>query len=250
VFSLTEIPDKQSGPVGIRVVRHYSGPVPSIPPSRFEGFPAEALAFYRQLAADNTKTFWAAHKGEYDTQVRGPLEALTGELAVEFGQFKIFRPYRDVRFSKDKTPYKTHIGAVTEGEGGEFYYLQVSAEGLFVASGYYQMAKDQLDRFRRAVDDEVSGEDLLARVKGLRRRYEFHGKELSSAPRGFSRDHPRLWLLQHKGLTAQRTVGTPKWLHSPQAKGRTTEIWRGAEPMNEWLNQHVGPSTLAPDEVR
>jgi uncharacterized protein (TIGR02453 family) len=154
-----------------------------------------------------------------------------------------------VRFSKDKTPYKTHIGAVTEGEGGEFYYLQVSAEGLFLASGYYQMAKDQLDRFRLAVDDEVSGEELVARIAGLRRRYEFHGKELSTAPRGYPRDHPRLWLLQHKGLTAQRTVGTPKWLSSRQAMGRIAEIWRGAAPMNEWLNRYVGPSTLAPDDA-
>jgi uncharacterized protein (TIGR02453 family) len=249
VFSLRTIFDKQLWPRGRRVSPHYSDVVPSIPSPRFEGFSGGAIDFYRRLEADNTKTFWAEHKAEYENDLRAPMEALAGELEHDFGQFKIFRPYRDVRFSKDKTPYKTHIGAVTEGEGGEFYYLQVSAEGLFVASGYYQMAKDQLDRFRRAVDNGVSGEDLVRRLKALQRRYEFHGKELTTAPRGYPRDHPRLWLLQHKGLTAQRTVGTPKWLHSRQAMSRIAEIWRGAEPMNEWLNRHVGPSTLAPDDA-
>ncbi len=223
--------------------------MPSTSVRPFEGFPAGAIDFYRRLGADNTKTFWAEHKAEYEANLRAPMEALAEELSEEFGQFKIFRPHRDVRFSKDKTPYKTHIGAVTEGEGGEFYYLQVSAEGLFVASGYYQMAKDQLDRFRRAVDDDVSGDDLVARIKSLQRRYSFHGKELSTAPRGYPRDHPRLWLLQHKGLTAQRTVGTPQWLHSRQAKGRIAAIWRGAAPVNEWLNRYVGPSTQAPDDA-
>ena len=216
---------------------------------RFEGFPPGAVDFYRGLSADNTKAFWAAHKPQYEADLKIPMEALTAELADDFGQFKIFRPYRDVRFSKDKTPYKTHIGAVTEGEGGEFYYLQMSADGLFVGTGYYQMAKDQLARFRSAVDDDVAGEDLEARLKALRRRYEFHGKELATAPRGYPRDHPRVWLLQHKGLTAHRAFGTPKWLQTRQALTRIADTWRGAAPMNEWLNEHVGPSTEAPDDA-
>ncbi|MEO8106937.1 MAG: DUF2461 domain-containing protein [Actinomycetes bacterium] len=215
---------------------------------RFEGFPLGGVDFYRGLSANNSKTYWAKHRAQYETDLKIPMESLTYELADEFGQFKIFRPYRDVRFSKDKSPYKTHLGAVTEGDGGEFYYLQMSANGLVVGTGYYQMAKDQLVRFRSAVDDDGAGEDLEARIKKLRRRYEFHGKELATAPRGYPRDHKRVWLLQHKGLTAHRSFGTPKWLQTRQALPRVAATWRGAALMNEWLNEHVGPSTEAPAE--
>ena len=77
----------------------------------FSGWPEEALDFYDGLAADNTKTYWTEHKAFYTDKVLGPMTELTEELAAEFGEPKIFRPYRDVRFSRDKSPYKTHIGA-------------------------------------------------------------------------------------------------------------------------------------------
>jgi hypothetical protein len=92
----------------------------------FSGWPEEALDFYDGLAADNTKTYWTAYKAVYTEKILGPMTDLTEELAAEFGEPKIFRPYRDVRFSPDKTPYKTHIGAVIGGSG----YVQLSAEGL------------------------------------------------------------------------------------------------------------------------
>ena len=78
----------------------------------FSGWPEEALDFYDGLAADNSKTYWTANRPVYDELVLGPMAELVEELAAEFGDTKIFRPYRDVRFSKDKTPYKTHIGAM------------------------------------------------------------------------------------------------------------------------------------------
>lgn len=217
-------------------------------PTRFTGFPLAGVEFYHRLAADNSKAFWEANREIFETAVRAPMIALTDSLAEEFGTFKLFRPNRDVRFSKDKSPYKTHQGAVTEGQGGEYYYLQISAEGLFLASGYYQMATDQLDRFRRAVVDEASGPTLVATVAKLERRYDITGRELSTAPRGYPRDHPRVRFLQHKGVMAARQVGTPAWLSTPQARRRIAEAWRGAAPLNEWFNIHVGPSTLAPDE--
>ena len=128
----------------------------------FTGFPVAALDFYEDLEADNSKAFWAAHKAVYDDCVRGPMLALLAELEEEFGEGKAFRPYRDVRFSKDKSPYKTAAGAVTEGEGGEHYYVQISAEGLMIGSGYYRMAPDQLARFREA--PPTSGELDRARA--------------------------------------------------------------------------------------
>jgi len=95
----------------------------------FKGWPAEALEFYEGLEADNTRTYWLAHKPDYDDLVRAPMQALLDELAPAWGAGKIFRPYRDVRFSADKTPYKTHIGARLEGGG----YIQLGADGLAAA---------------------------------------------------------------------------------------------------------------------
>ena len=77
----------------------------------FRGWPAEALEFYERLEADNSKAYWTAHKEDYETVVLSPMKAIPAELAPEFGDGKVFRPNRDVRFSTDKSPHKTHIGA-------------------------------------------------------------------------------------------------------------------------------------------
>src|SRR6478735_8902887 len=108
----------------------------------FSGWPEEALDFYDGLAADNTKTYWTANKSVYEERVLGPMAELVEELAPDFGETKIFRPYRDVRFSQDKTPYKTHIAAMV-GSG----YVQLSADGLAAGDGMYVLAADQLDRY-------------------------------------------------------------------------------------------------------
>lgn len=221
------------------------------PTERFTGFPPEAVELYRRLEHENTRAFWTANKDVYEHAVRAPLLALTGEVAAEFGPFHLFRPYRDVRFSHDKSPYKTHQGAVTEGEGGEAYYLHIGPEGLFVGTGYHRMARDQLIRFRDAVVDERSGPDLLRRVAALERKgYELGGEALKTAPRGYPRDHPRVRLLRCKGLTAGRTFGTPTWLSTRRALTRVTEGWRAARGLNEWLAAHVGPSLEPPDDRR
>src|SRR5487761_29009 len=132
----------------------------------FRGWPEEALEFYDGLTADNSKAYWTKHKQTYDDKVLRPMTELVEELASEFGEAKIFRPYRDVRFSKDKTPYKTHIGAMV-GSG----YVQFSAEGLAAGDGMYGMAPDQLDRYRQAVADEVTGGELTEVIAGV----EEHG---------------------------------------------------------------------------
>src|SRR2546430_13315162 len=119
----------------------------------FRGWPAEALEFYEGLAADNSKAYWTDHKSVYDQCVYAPMVELLAELADEFGPGKIFRPYRDVRFSADKTPYKTAIGASLERGG----YVQLSAEGLAAGSGMYHLEPDQLNRFRQAAARDLSG---------------------------------------------------------------------------------------------
>src|SRR6059036_3507285 len=121
----------------------------------FRGWPAEALEFFEGLEADNSKSYWQQHKSVYETKVRAPMEELLAELAPEFGEGRIFRPYRDIRFSADKSPYKTNIAAVV-GDG----YVHLSAEGLGAGSGMYEMAPDQLDRYRKAVGENRSGSAL------------------------------------------------------------------------------------------
>jgi uncharacterized protein (TIGR02453 family) len=186
----------------------------------------------------------------YEEAVRAPMEALAEEVAEEVGPLHLFRPYRDVRFSKDKTPYKTAIGAAGELEGGCVVYVQLSAAGLFVASGHYQPARDQLERFRAAVADDRSGAHLEAVVAALRAaRYDVGGEALKVAPRGYPRDHPRAALLRHKGVTAGRSFAPARWLHSAAAKDRVLATWRGAADLHAWLDRHVGPSTLPPDEL-
>ena len=216
----------------------------------FKGIPAEAFEFFERLEADNTKSFWEANKATYADAVRGPMEALAAEVDADFGPLRLFRPYRDVRFSKDKTPYKTACGAVGEDEGGCVYYVQVSSAGLGVATGMYHMAPDQLARFRDAVGG-AGGAELEPIVATLRTAgYDIGADSLKTAPRGWPRDHPRIDLLRLKGLTAWRQHSAVRWLHTAAAKKRIEQVWRDAAPMNGWLSAHVGPSELPPDDLR
>ncbi len=215
----------------------------------FRGWPAEAITFYEGLEADNSKAYWTANKATYEECVRAPFLALADEVRDEVGELRLFRPYRDVRFSKDKTPYKTAAGAAGELEGGSVVYVQVSAAGLFVGSGYYRLAADQLERFRPAVADDRSGPQLEEVVASLRQQgFDIGGEALKVAPRGFPRDHPRVALLRHKGVTAGRTFAPAKWLSTAKARDRVLDTWRAAAPLHAWLDRHVGPSTLPPDD--
>jgi uncharacterized protein (TIGR02453 family) len=206
----------------------------------FTGWPARAFEFYEGLEADNSKAYWTAHRAVYDNDVLAPMEALLAELAPEFGDGKIFRPYRDVRFSADKTPYKTAIGA-TLGNGG---YVHVSADSLAVALGYHLMAPDQLARYRHAVAEDVTGEQLRRVIADLEKRgVEVVGEQpLKTAPRGFSKDHPRVDLLRNKGLITWQEWPVDPWIHTAQAKARIVKQLRAAQPLQDWLDDRVGPS--------
>jgi uncharacterized protein (TIGR02453 family) len=218
--------------------------------SAFKGWPAAALEFYVGLEADNSKTYWTAHKDVYEDCVKAPFLALSDVVEREFGPMHVFRPYRDTRFSKDKTPYKTAAAAVTESQGGAAYYVQISALGLYVGSGYYHLAPDQLERYRAAVADSRKGPQFASAVDALRKKkYSVDAREsLKRVPRGFDADHPRAELLKRKGIHVGREFGAPRWLHSAGAAERIMTAWRDAEPVNRWLNKHVGPSTAAPPE--
>jgi len=202
----------------------------------------EAIEFYEGLEADNSKTYWQANKAVYASAVQAPMQALLDELAEEFGEGRIYRPYRDVRFSADKTPYKTAMGA-SLAHGG---YVQLSSHGLGVGCGYYMMAPDQLMSYRQAVADDALGTDLAARVAVAEKRglsVSAH-ETLKTVPRGFPKDHPRSGLLRHKGLITWKDWPAAAWLGTTQAKKRVVEALRSAQPLVQWLDAHVGPSAL------
>jgi uncharacterized protein (TIGR02453 family) len=206
----------------------------------FQGFPVEALDFYEGLESDNTKTYWTAHKQIYDECVRAPLIALCEVLEPEFGDVHLFRPYNDLRFAKDRNPYKEQQGAVVGG-----HYLHVSAAGLFAASGYHHMAADQVERYREAVDDERTGPKLERLVGKIRAKgYTVGGDALKTRPRDYPPDHPRIDLLRHKGLAAWVEFGSPPWLHTAEAGDRVAQAWRDLAPLSDWLDANVGPSRM------
>jgi uncharacterized protein (TIGR02453 family) len=202
----------------------------------FTGIPTAALDFYEDLEADNTKSFWTAHKNLYDEQVKAPIEALCEALAPEFGTPKFFRPYRDVRFSKDKTPYKLSCAAHLPGG-----YVSFSADGLFVGSGLYMPDPPQLARFRAAVADDRSGPELESIVATLRKHaYDVGAHDtLKTAPKGYPQDHPRIELLRSKGLVMSKSWPVGAWLGTKKAKDRVVTCLNAARPLNVWIERCV-----------
>jgi len=203
---------------------------------RFTGFPPESHEFFRDLAAHNNRDWFLAHKDVYQRACRAPMEALVAELEPRVGKAKISRINRDIRFSRDKAPYKTYIAA---GVGGN--YISLSADGLFVGGGFYAPDDGALQRFRAAIDDDTTGRRLQAIVRTLRRRgYEVGSHEtLSSAPRGYSSDHPRIELLKMKDLFAGRRFAPAAWMATAKARGRIDRVITDTAPLVKWLRQHV-----------
>ncbi len=202
----------------------------------FKGFPPESLQFFRELAAHNKRDWFLAHKDVYERACRAPMQALAAELEPRLGKAKISRINRDVRFSRDKAPYKTYIAA---GMGGN--YISLSPEGLFVGGGFYGADPGALQRFRAAVDEDTTGRRIQAIVTTLRRRgYEVRSHEtLSSAPRGYSPDHPRIDLLKMKDIFAGRRFAPAAWLATAKARGRIDRVITDTAPLVKWLRQHV-----------
>ncbi|HVV10186.1 DUF2461 domain-containing protein [Amycolatopsis sp.] len=215
---------------------------------KFTGFGEYAVEFYDGLGADNSKPYWEDNLKTYKEDVRGPMEALLAELTPEFGpdfgESKVFRPYRDVRFAKDKTPYKTHCGGVIEpGRGGGAYYVELSSAGLRVGGGCFHLQSDQLAKFRQAVDTDVHG-DALARILAQLRKagWQIAGDRLRTKPRGYPEDHPRIDLLRHRSLYAVRVWEPDDTLHERACLDRVRKAWRQVRAFNEWARDHVGVS--------
>ncbi len=208
----------------------------------FAGIPAQAFRFYADLEENNNRDWWLEHKPVYDSAVKEPMTLLLAELEPAFGAFKLFRPNRDVRFSPDKSPYKTAQGAVAAVTEGVGYYVQVSADGLMVGGGWHTSAPEQLARFRTAVDAAASGEALQAIVADVAGAgFSVEGEALKTVPRGFARDHPRADLLKYKSLYASTAAGRADWVGTPAAAGEVARRWEQLRPLMDWIGRHTSP---------
>jgi uncharacterized protein (TIGR02453 family) len=202
----------------------------------FTGWPVDAIEFYEGLEDDNSRAYWQAHKQVYDDCVKRPMEELLAELEADFGAGRIFRPNRDVRFSNDKTPYKVNCAAHLPGG-----YVSISADELFVGSGLYRPLPDELKRLRAAVDAERSGRELERIVAALRKaKYDVGAHDrVKRAPRGYTVDHPRIELLQLKGIVMSKAWPVGAWLGTRKAKDRIVTTLEAARPLNAWIDDHV-----------
>lgn len=207
--------------------------------SEFSGFPVAALDFYDDLEVDNTKSFWEANKAVYDESVKKPMVALTAALEPEFGSAKIFRPYRDVRFAKDKTPYKTHQGAFVAAGPATGFYVQVSAQGVRTGAGFYEASSPRLAAYREAVAEEKTGRALERILKKLGKDgWEIGGDRLKTSPRGYDAEHPRIELLRHRSLTVGRSHGFEPVVHTPELLDVVRADWQALRPLVEWVATH------------
>ncbi|WP_127125498.1 DUF2461 domain-containing protein [Georgenia sp. SYP-B2076] len=206
----------------------------------FTGFPLWGPQFYAQLERHNTREFWDEHKAQWERDVREPMLALVAALEPEFGPARVFRPYRDLRFSADKSPYKTHQGAISGPAPGFGFYVGLDADGLLAGGGFRTHSAEQTDRFRRAVDADDDGV-LPGIVATLQQQgFTIEGASLKTQPRGYPADHPRIVLLRRKELMAITNVGTPPWLATPAALDHVRAMWEQIRPLADWVTKNVG----------
>jgi uncharacterized protein (TIGR02453 family) len=216
--------------------------------TRFEGFGPKVREWFNGLEADNSKEYFTATRDFFEESVREQMEALLAELGETFGgDVKMFRQNRDIRFSPDKSPYKTNTYGVLRGSeiAAEGLYASISANGLVAGSGYHMMDRDQLDRYREGVADEKHGPELAELLERARRAgLEVWGQTLATAPRGYPKDHERIELLRRKSLALGARLPFGRGISRAAGLDFLAETWRAGAPVTGWLDQHVGPSTL------
>ena len=220
-------------------------------PEAFGGFRRAAFEWFSELERDNSKRFFEAHRDAYERDVRGPLEIMLEELTNEFdGRVKMFRQHRDIRFSKDKSPYKTATyGLIADRPGSDAgLYAQLTAAGLFAGTGYYRLSPDQLERYReRAAGRAGAGlERMLNRL--VADGFTLMGDELRTVPRGYPRDHPRAAVLRRRAVAGGRRLKAPKGrgISRDRALAHVRETWRALVPLNRWLDRNVGAAEVEP----
>ena len=216
--------------------------------TNFDGFGPDVRKWFEGLEADNSREYFLARRDFYEESVRGQMDALLTELSKRFGgEVKLFRQNRDIRFSPDKSPYKTNTYGVVHGSGiaAHGLYASISARGLVAGSGYHMMARDQLDRYREQVADDAHGGEFAKLVaKAENGGLELWGDSLATAPRGYPKDHERIELLRRKSLSLGATLTFGRGISRTDGLQFVTKTWRAAAPVTGWLDEHVGASTM------
>jgi len=219
----------------------------------FEGFPDKDAKFFRLLAKNQTREWFQAHKEEFDEGWQKPMKELLNAVReradsafkhTDLDAPKIFRIYRDVRFSKDKSPYKTHVGGVIptkrQGKITEVpmaLYFHVGQPQSFGASGHYMMDPAALVKFRKAVADDQTGRELEKLLAALKKKgYSVDSHDTyKRVPQGFDADHPRAEHLKRKGLTVSFPQMPKGILASPKLLPWIVDQVKTAAPLVEWL---------------
>ena len=168
------------------------------------------------------------------------MRALLDELEPEFGQARLFRPHRDIRFSADKSPTRPTKEPSPGPHLGVGFYVQISPDGLTVGGGFRTHSPAQTEQFRDAVADDATGQEVEPIVAGLASAgFALEGATLKTRPRGYPADHPRIDLLRRKELMAIQRLGTPSWLETPEAADQVRAAWRQVRPLTDWVTAHV-----------
>ena len=200
-----------------------------------EEFPFGAMDFYAELTLDNSREFWEANKGRYLTLVRAPMQQIMDALSPEFGEAKLYRPNRDVRFRADKSPYKTHQGGRVTTAPACGFYDELNADDCFAGGGFYYAESDALAAFRKAVADDRLGPELVRLVDELEAAgWGVTGEQLKTSPRGYSADHPRIRFLRHKSLYLVHEV--PPVTGIEAVTDEVAALWRDVAPLVDWLS--------------
>jgi uncharacterized protein (TIGR02453 family) len=201
----------------------------------FTGFPRDATEFFRDLARNNNREWFQAHKEVYERACRDTLKALVAELDP-VGTPHISRINRDMRFARDGAPYKNHIAAGVLGT-----YINLSAEGLYVGTGMYRPEPAVLQKFRAAIDEDKSGRELVKIVSTIRRKGYAVGthETVNSAPRGFAADHPRIDLLRMKDIHAGKMIEPGPVLASSKAVAAVKKVMADVRPLSDWIGRYV-----------
>jgi uncharacterized protein (TIGR02453 family) len=222
----------------------------------FTGFPPEGLEFLASLVENNNREWFEANKQTYLEYIASPAVAFIETLGdrLQFisphiqydtrtnGQGSLMRIYRDVRFSKDKSPYKTWVGIrFWEGAGkktecpGFFLWFESNQAGLF--TGMYGFSKEMLKAYRAAVADDELGAELELAIQAVQSTgdYKIGGEQYKRVPRGFDPEHPRAALLKHKAFYASAPRMTPAELNSSELVNICMDHCENMAPLHHWM---------------
>ncbi|MEK6804961.1 MAG: DUF2461 domain-containing protein [Nitrospirota bacterium] len=220
--------------------------------TQFQGFPKETFSFLSDLSSNNRKAWFDANKGRFrrvvEQSVQNFVAAMCTRLShafkdIEHLEGKVFRIHRDIRFSKDKTPYKTHVGIrfsedASKNCAAPFFYVQLEAERLLFVTGQKEFEGDALDGYRAAVLDAETGRALETLVNKMRHTGAgLQGEQLQKVPRGYPADHARADLLRFKGLYIESSLPVTQQICGPECVQVCLKQFARGKPLHDWLKR-------------